>query len=123
MSTIVPRNHLVLAVVVVLLALQSIAVYLPLSPGPPSAIQHGDKVIHAVAFGVPVLVAGLAKGRSWLLVGLVSAVHAPVSEVIQHLFLVNRSGDPWDVAADFVGIGLALAGVSLVIRRPRRRRL
>ncbi|WP_435199464.1 VanZ family protein [Janibacter sp. GS2] len=123
MSTIAPRRPLVLAVVVVLMVVQSVVVYLPLGPGPPSSIPHSDKVIHAVVFGGPILVAGLAKGRSWLLVGLVSAVHAPVSEVIQHRFLIHRSGDPWDVGADFVGIGLALAGVSLVLRRPRRRRL
>lgn len=119
-----PRRRRVVAVLVVaLLLVQAAAVYLPQSPGPPSPIPHGDKVVHALIFGAPVLASGLAKGRGWLLVALGCLVHAPVSEVIQHRALATRSGDIWDVVADLVGIGLAAAGVGWGIRRPRRRRL
>ena len=44
------------------------------------------------------LLAGL---RPAYLVGLL-ALHAPVSELVQHYLLPNRSGDPWDAVADLV---------------------
>lgn len=122
MSPAAPRRAVVLAMVIGLLAVQLIALYLPRSPGPPSPIPHSDKLIHALVFAAPILAGALAKGRTWLIVAIACAVHAPVSEVIQHIFLAHRSGDVWDVVADLVGICGALAGVSWWIRRPRRRR-
>jgi hypothetical protein len=44
---------------------------------------------------------------AWL-AGLL-AVHAVSSELVQHWLLANRSGDPADVAADLLGVGLGLA--------------
>lgn len=123
MSATLPRGLLVPAGVVALLAVQVLVLYTPQSGGPPSPIPHGDKVVHALVFAAPVLVAGLAKGAAWQAVAFLSAVHAPVSEVIQHLALPTRSGDAWDVVADLVGVGMAAAGVAWWFRRPRRRRL
>lgn len=111
------------ALLAALVALQVVALYVPMEQGGPPSVPHGDKVVHAVLFGAPVLVVGLAKGRSWPLVAALSVVHAPVSEVIQHVALPSRSGDVMDVVADVVGIGLALAGVGWSLRRPRRHRL
>lgn len=122
MSATPTRSLLVTVAVIALLVIQAVAVYAPQSAGPPSPIPHGDKVVHALIFGAPVLVAAMAKGRSWLLVAVGCAAHAPVSEVIQHALLPTRSGDVWDLAADLVGIALAMAGVGWWIRRPRRRR-
>ena len=122
MSATLPRGRLVAAGVLVLLVVQVVVLYTPQAGGPPSPIPHGDKVVHALTFGAPVLVAGWAKGDPWRVVALLSAVHAPVSEVIQHVALPTRSGDPWDVVADLVGVGVAFAGVAWGIRRPRRRR-
>lgn len=104
-------------------AVQVVVLYAPEAPGPPSPIPHGDKVVHAMVFALPVLVAGLGRRGWWHLVALLCALHAPVSEIIQHVVLPHRSGDPWDVAADLAGVGAASIGVLLVVRRPRRRRL
>ncbi|KAB7743361.1 VanZ family protein [Nostocoides sp. F2B08] len=85
-------------------------------------VPHADKVVHALVFALPAVLGVLAGLRPWL-VGVILAVHAPVSEVVQHLWIPGRTGDPWDVVADVVGvfIGLAIGAVMLsrhsVIRR------
>ena len=101
------------------LVLQLVALYAPDAPGSPSGIPHSDKLVHAVVFGLPVLVAGLGRLTWWPWLALLGAVHAPVSEVIQHVVLPHRSGDPWDVVADLVGLGMASTGVLLVVRQRR----
>lgn len=122
--TSTPTRRLIMpAMLVAALALQVVVLYAPEAPGPASPIPHGDKAVHALVFALPVLVAGLGRRGWWPLVALVCAVHAPVSEIIQHVVLPHRSGDPWDVAADLAGVGAASIGVLLVVRRPRRRRL
>jgi hypothetical protein len=107
----------VLALVVQLYALY---LYVPGSPEA-GAFPHADKVAHAVVFAVPAAIGVLARLRPWL-VGLVLAVHAPVSEVVQHLWIPARAGDPWDVVADWVGIALGLAVGRLLVmgRSPAR---
>ena len=75
-----------------------------------------------MVFALPVLVAGLGRRGWWHVVVALCAVHAPVSEIIQHAALAQRSGDPWDVAADLAGTAMAAIGVLFVVRRPRRRR-
>lgn len=76
------------------------ALELPLLPGV-------DKVIHALAFGLPVYLFGRLVKRAWL-IGLVFAVHAALSEVIQGTLIPFRDPDVWDGVADLIGIGLAL---------------
>ena len=117
-----PRRHLVTAAVALAVAVQAVVLYAPEAPGPPSPIPHGDKAVHAMVFALPVLVAGLGRRGWWPVVVTLCAVHAPVSEIIQHTALAQRSGDPWDVAADLAGTALAAIGVLFVVRRPRRRR-
>lgn len=121
MSATLPRGLLVPAGVAALLVVQALVLYTPQSGSSPMPIPHADKAVHALVFAAPVLLAGLAKGDAWRLVALLCAVHAPVSEVIQHVALPTRSGDVWDVVADLVGVGMACAGVGWGIRRPRRR--
>ncbi len=81
-------------------------------PHPPAAppFPYSDKVIHAIVFAAPVFLALLAGLPSRLSV-LLLAAHAPVSELIQHFFLVDRSGDVWDVAADLTGVVLGVVAV------------
>ena len=33
-------------------------------------------------------------------------VHVPVSELVQHFYLGQRSGDVWDAVADLVGVAV-----------------
>lgn len=71
-----------------------------------------DKLLHVLIFLVPTAV-GLVVGRHfWAVVGVMAA-HAPLSELIQDMFLAGRSGDPLDAVADLVGVVLAAAGVGL----------
>ncbi|MFX4286023.1 VanZ family protein [Janibacter sp. G349] len=123
MTSTPTRRLIVPAMLVAALALQVAVLYAPEAPGPPSPIPHGDKAVHALVFALPVLVAGLGRRGWWPLVALLCALHAPVSEIIQHVVLPHRSGDSGDVAADLAGVGAASIGVLLVVRRPRRRRL
>jgi VanZ family protein len=68
-------------------------------------------------FALPAVLGVLAGVRTRL-VALVLAVHAPVSELVQHLWIPTRSGEPWDVVADWVGVALGLL-VGLVLARRR----
>lgn len=99
-------------------AVQLVALYWPVVAieGP---VSWTDKAGHVVLFAVPTYAVGLALGRITP-VALVFAAHALVSELIQHLALPHRSGDPWDVAADLTGVGLGVlalvAGRALAAR-------
>lgn len=102
---------------VLALLLQVYVLYLYV-PGPSDtvAIPHADKLVHAAVFALPAAVGVVARLRPWL-VGLVLAAHAPVSELVQHLWVTGRSGEPWDVVADWVGIALGLGLGALVASR------
>ncbi len=99
------------------LLLHGAALYWPRVEGPP-APGHTDKVVHALLFMLPVVVAVLAR-LPWRALAVVLAVHAPLSEGLQELLLPRRSGDPWDALADLVGVGLgALVATWWEGRRP-----
>ena len=92
---------------VVLVVVQLVALYWPrvATEGP---VTGTDKLVHALLFALPTWVAVRARWRAtWLVVGLV-ALHAPVSELVQHYLLPHRSGDLTDVLADLVGVVLGL---------------
>jgi len=95
----------------VALAAQLIAVYAPDGPAGPQ-VKGLDKVIHALIFAVPVFAALMVGIRARWALGIL-AVHAPVSELIQHFALQHRSGDVLDVAADLTGV--ALGGWAYVV--------
>lgn len=77
-----------------------------------------DKVVHVTLFAVPALVGLLAGVRpAYLLVPL--ALHAPVSELLQHAVLPNRSGDVWDAVADLSGLVVG-ATIGMVSRTRAR---
>jgi len=71
-------------------------------------IPFADKVVHVCIFAVVVITGARARVPLVWLVGLL-AVHAVTSELVQHWFLPNRSGDPADAAADLVGVAVGAA--------------
>lgn len=86
--------------------------YAPRTPAVDTGGLPVDKLVHVVAFALPtaaLIAAGLPRG--WV-IGLM-ALHAPLSEVIQHRLLADRSGEPLDVVADLAGVAL---GTSLAWR-------
>lgn len=106
-----------LVVFAVLVVVQLLALYWPrvTVQGP---VTWTDKVVHLLLFLVPT-VSGLLAGIRPAYLVTAMAVHAPVSELVQHFLLPNRSGDPWDAVLDLTGVALAV-GV-FVVGRARRR--
>ena len=105
------------ALAVVAVVAQLIVLYWPVVTveGP---VSWTDKVIHLLVFAVPTYAVGRAMGSVRTAV-LVFAVHAPVSELVQHFLLPGRSGDPWDAVVDLVGVAL---GAAVLVVRARQRR-
>ena len=81
-------------------------------------VVWSDKVVHVLLFALPAA-AGLLAGLrpAYLLVPL--ALHAPVSEALQHFVLPNRSGDPWDAVADLSGVVVGATVVMVGSMRSR----
>jgi len=88
----------------VALAVQLIAVYSPQGLAGPG-ITGLDKVVHVSIFFAPALALLMIGIRARWALGIL-ALHAPVSELIQHFFLAHRSGDVFDALADLSGVGL-----------------
>ena len=93
------------------------ALYWP-SVGIQGPVTWSDKVVHVLLFLVPTVL-GLLAGFPPTWVVALLAVHAPVSELVQHFLLPHRSGDLWDAVADLSGV---LLGVLLVVVGRARRR-
>lgn len=81
-------------------------------------VSWTDKVVHLLVFAVPTYAVARAFGSVRTVV-IAFALHAPVSELVQHFLLPGRSGDVWDAVVDLVGVGLAAA--ALVVRARLRR--
>jgi hypothetical protein len=110
-------NRLWFAALGVALLVQLAVLYAPVAPAGPQ-IAGLDKLVHISVFAVPALAALMAGISAPLVLGML-AVHAPVSELVQHFALPHRSGDPFDVMADFAGIALgALAYLVWNRRQP-----
>ena len=86
------------------LAVQLIAVYSPQGLAGPG-ITGLDKVVHVSIFFAPALALLMMGIRARWALGIL-ALHAPVSELIQHFFLPQRSGDVFDALADLSGVAL-----------------
>ncbi|WP_210418099.1 VanZ family protein [Ruania zhangjianzhongii] len=125
MTTPAGSSALLRAIFVATIAVQLIVLYLP---QPPSTAEVGvpgaDKAIHVLVFALVMLTGVLASVPArWL--ALVLAAHAVLSEVVQHLLLPSRSGDPLDAVADLAGIALGWYVASMITRHrlsgaPRR---
>jgi hypothetical protein len=81
-------------------------------------VSWTDKVVHLLAFALPTYAVGRALGSVRVAV-VVFALHAPVSELVQHVLLPGRTGDAWDAVLDLVGVGLG--AVALMVGRRRGR--
>lgn len=93
---------------------QLVVLYAPSTRGP-GTFPGADKLVHATVFAA---VGFTAVRAGWPRVPVfgVLVAHAVISEVVQHLVLPGRSGDPLDAVADIVGAGI---GVLLAAwRRP-----
>jgi hypothetical protein len=111
-------DRVLLAVTV---AVQLVVLYAPQAPATPST-PGIDKVVHAAVFGA-VAWAAVRCGFPARWVAAVLVAHAALSEVVQHLLLAQRSGDPLDALADTIGVALGLAlGRRSVRRRQSVRR-
>jgi hypothetical protein len=96
-------------------ALQCLALYSPSAPAGPSGLPV-DKVAHVLLFGA-VAALGVVAGipRRWLAVGLLA--QAVASELVQGALLDQRGADPWDFAADLVGVAAGLWAGGWLARR------
>lgn len=122
--------------VVVVVAFLAVGVHLwglyrVTGPSTPTWFPQADKLEHLIGFGLPLFLVLVAvstglhrRGRRGLhrrglaLVAGAFAVHAVVSELVQHFFYTTRTGDPLDALADTVGVGLGLLGFLATRRRP-----
>jgi VanZ like family. len=97
------------------LAVQLIAVYAPVGLAGPG-ITGLDKVVHVSIFFAPALALLMMGIRARWALGIL-ALHAPVSELIQHFALPQRSGDVFDVMADLSGV--VLGGLAYMVWKRR----
>jgi VanZ family protein len=112
-----PRHRTAVVVFAVLVVAHLAALYWPRVDlqGP---VTWTDKVAHVLLFLAPTVAGLVASVRPAYLVGLL-AVHAPVTELLQHFLLPHRSGDAWDAVADLGGVVLGVT--SVVVGRALRR--
>ncbi|WP_232847734.1 VanZ family protein [Occultella kanbiaonis] len=112
---VLTRLAFAVAVIVQLLAL-----YWPRVDLPGDGVPGTDKAVHVLIFAT-VMATGLLAGipGRWLALGL--AAHAVLSELIQHLVLPERSGDPLDLVADLAGIALGWYVITYVRRHSTAR--
>lgn len=81
-------------------------------------VSWTDKVVHLLVFAVPTYAVARAIGSVRTAV-IAFALHAPVSELVQHFLLPGRSGDVWDAVVDLVGVGVAAAALVVGARLRR----
>ena len=111
------RSRVPVALAVAAVVVQLAVLYWPVVTieGP---VSWTDKVVHLLVFAVPTYAVGRALGSVRTAV-VAFALHAPVSELVQHFLLPGRSGDPWDAVLDLVGVSLAAAALVVGARLRR----
>ncbi|MHB1064848.1 MAG: VanZ family protein [Georgenia sp.] len=108
MSTSPAARRAAAALLVLAVAAQLVVLYAPrVPPLPGSAVTGLDKLVHAAVFAA-VTVAAVRAGLPPAPVVGYGLVHAVVSELVQHLVLSGRSGDPLDVLADVAGVAVGV---------------
>jgi VanZ family protein len=123
--------HFAAVAAVLAVLLQLWGLYRVAGPPQPPWFPFADKVEHAVGFALPVLLILLTitlrnrSGWRWpprtsVLVLLIFAAHAIVSELIQQQWYRYRTGDPLDALADWVGIAVGVLLFRLIFLRRAR---
>lgn len=96
--------------------LLSLAVLFTPESGVPTAPPGTDKVVHLLLFALLAITGRFAGLRTpWLLTGLVA--YAGLSEVLQAVLPIGRTGGVADALTDMTGAGLGLAAFAPVARR------
>jgi hypothetical protein len=90
-----------------------------------------DKLEHLVGFATPLFLLllccrsfqrgrGRPTSRAFIvLLTALFAAHAVISELVQYEFYPSRTGDPLDVAADWLGCAVAVVGYALIELRSK----
>lgn len=92
---------------------------IPGSEIPEVRLLAADKLAHVFLFAVfAVLWARAAPGR-WVAIAGGGLGFGVFTEVWQHLLPIGRTGDPFDVVADAVGLAVGLGAVWGAARRSR----
>lgn len=123
--------HFAAVAAVLAVLLQVWGLYRVAGPPQPPWFPFADKVEHAVGFALPVLLILLTitlrnrSGWRWpprtsVLVLVIFAAHAIVSELIQQQWYRYRTGDPLDALADWVGIAVGVLLFRLIFLRRAR---
>ena len=123
--------HFAALAAVLAVLLQLWGLYRVAGPPQPPWFPFADKVEHAVGFALPVLLILLTitlrnrSGWRWppltsVLVLVIFAAHAIVSELIQQQWYRYRTGDPLDALADWVGIAVGVLLFRLIFLRRAR---
>ena len=109
-----------------LVAWASAILWLSLVPRPPHVLPPAlswDKLLHAIAYALLTLLAGLVftvSGRNpktaWRLALLAALSYGGLIEVMQGTLTTGRQAECWDLAANAVGALLTCAGAWLWIR-------
>jgi VanZ family protein len=117
----VPRSAAARTSALAAVLLNLVVLYAPRVPAVPTGGLPADKLVHVVVFALPTIALAWA-GVPWRWVVAGMAGHALLSEVLQAAVLPDRSGDPWDVVADLLGIALGVAVLGWLGRRSGRSR-
>ena len=98
------------------MAVLSLYVLFKPAGGGPTFFEDSDKVVHLLLFA---LLAGTARWRFGPAKAALAAVaaYAVVSELVQGALLSSRSGDPYDVLADLVGVAIGWVGAARLLDR------
>jgi hypothetical protein len=121
-----PIHPALAAASMVAVAIHLWGLYRPISPPVPVWFPGEDKLEHLVGFAIPLFLLlvsyrsflrnrGRKTSRAFVVVlTAVFAAHAVISELLQYDFYISRTGDPADVAADWVGCAVAFVGYALL---------
>ena len=109
------------------MAIQLFGLYRPMGPPTDPAIPGLDKIGHLTVFALPVFLILRSQATTAIprmsarlfsvLVVIVFAAHAVLSEILQATLYAHRTGDPLDSVADVVGVSLGYLAFRLSRRR------